>query len=162
MNHQANVINVNTTRRDVGGYQDGGLPTLKGIQCLGTRPLSLPTMQCSRRNTFGLKLLSQPIGAALGSHKHNCASLARTDFRQHFVSHFLFHKKDMMIHLAMCNSSRFDRVLNRVAEVFFDESIYILVQSRTKQKSLPTLAGCVENLFNCRHKAHIAHEIGFI
>ena len=159
---EADVVDVDAPRGDVGGHQDGRAPLLE----VGDGPvagvLCLAAVQRAGVDAVAPQHLHQAVDAVLGAREQDRAAVARRHLRGDPRLVGDVDQQDVMIHLGDLRGGRCDRARDRIGEVLADEGAHLAVEGGGEQQSLPVGRREVQNCPDLRQEAHVGHAVGLV
>ena len=158
------LLDIEATRRDVGGDEHLHLAGHEVLECTNARVLALVAVDRVRVDAVALQLRGEAVGAVLGlaEHQHLRPVVAADEMRQHLA---------LAVGVDQVHVLR-DELGGRVAPRDFDglgillelrrELADLLGESRREEQVLPLRRQEREDLADVVDEAHVEHAIGFI
>jgi hypothetical protein len=161
LDDQVDVVDVDAARGDVGGDQD---PRIPGGECV-QGPLALVLVAVpvdgGGADPGPAQLLGEPVGAMLGPHEEQRASLAAGDFRRD--RHLVLCAEHQQAVLGQAGVHRLrDRVQRGVGDVRGHQLAHPAVQGGGEEHPLTAGRGGVQDPGDRGQEAEVGHVVGFV
>ncbi len=160
---QVQIVDVDAPRRHVRRDERGDLAVLELVQRPVALRLGTSAVQGRGAHTAGEEPLREAVGAALGVHEHDHATVAGRDAGGHgLLVRLVRHVQHVVLHGGDGAGRRVDRVHDRVGEEHLDQPVDVLVEGRREQHPLPVRLDLLEECDDLRHEAHVGHLVGLV
>jgi hypothetical protein len=157
------LIDVDTTRNNVGGHKDVESALTKALHGAISLSLGHVPLQCDRLVILAIEFLRETLGAVLGPRENNGR-----------VESVFFEKLVEQIDLAILNDG-IERVFDgfsgssvgqldhpRIVEDDIREPSNLLRHRRGKQQILARIRQCFDDTANIRQESHIKHVVSLV
>ena len=164
VHHIRQLVNVQTTRGDIGGHQHAHTAIFKVIQRTGTRTLTLVTVNRCSGDAIFTQLLGQMVGTVLGTgkHQHLTPLIAANQKRQQFALTLTIDKVHTLLNLlgSSVTASHFNQLW--VFQQFVCQTFDLIREGRGEQQVLTLGRQQRQHFTDIVDKAHIQHAVSFI
>ncbi len=163
MHDEVDTVDVDATRRDVGGHEYRGAARLEALEHAGALVLGFAAVQGLGRDTLLTQALGDALGAQLGAREHDrAAALAGGDLGQHRVLVAAVDEQHVVVH----RGDRGAAVLRRMQFVLGQElphqRLDVVVERRREQQALAVVRRVGEQRADLGQEAHVGHLIGLV
>ena len=162
VDHEGNVIDVQTTCSDVCRHQGGGAPRLERVEVASPHGLGEVAVHFDGGHASGDELTGELAGAVLRPSEHQLATGRRCEVDDHLETLALGEVQDMVGHLSDGGVLIVDAVDHRVRQIPLDQHVDRAVKGRREEEPLAVGRGEVEKSAHRREKAEVCHVVGFV
>ena len=159
---QADIVDVDATRSDVGGHQRlGGARVERGHRAL-TRVLAHVSLQFDGGNAGGVELLGELLRAVLGAGEDHGAAGRGDQIDEDWQVRVARDVQHVVLERRHDRLRGVRLVHRRLVHVALDEGVDLLVERGGEQHALPALGGLIHQATHRREEAHVGHVIGLV
>eukprot|EP00756_Hemistasia_phaeocysticola_P005701 Hpha_TRINITY_DN13458_c0_g1::TRINITY_DN13458_c0_g1_i1::g.130790::m.130790 len=168
VDNHGQVTDVETTRRDVSGDEDGRGAATELVKCTLTLVLLLVTVDGIRRVTTAAEVVGDLVGPPLGvgEHKHLCEPvLLQLPHQVHDALVLLVPvaEYDVLRHVRVrCELETAHLDLHPVPLVVAGQALHLLRPRRRPHQRLPVRADLPHNLPDLRFETHVKHAVRLV
>ena len=162
MDDQADVIDVDAARGDVGGDEDGGLARGERLEVAHSRVLRKVAVQVDASATLRAELAREVTGAALGAREYDRARADRGQVGDDANAIGLLDLEHVMVGGAGRGRAVVDRVRDRIGEEPLDQGVDAAIEGRREEQALRIRRRRREDALDAGQEPEVRHVVGLV
>ena len=162
MDDQADVIDVDAARGDVGGDEDRGLARGERLEVAHSRVLREVAVQVDACATLRAELAREVTGAALGAREHDRARADRGEVGDDANAIGLLDLEHVVVGGTGRGRAVVDRVRDRIGEESLDQGVDAAIEGRGEEQALGIRRRGREDALDAGQEPEVRHVVGLV
>ena len=161
MQHEAYVVDVDSSGRDVGGDECLDLATLEVVERALTNCLATGTVQRASLDTSAVEVFADIVDTEAGLHEHHRRAVLFDECNSGVDALGGPSHDETMIDRCLIDISH-EIMTNGIFHVVANQLLHITVERGGPQHGLARVGSHVEDLAHVGHKPEVGHAVGFV